>query len=172
MAGAGATRALEWLFAGYFLSHIPITLLLDAQPLSSRFHPQALTDFLKWYTTSFKDPFMEQPPAWFKSFISCEVLFQLPFFPVAVYAFWKGNCKWIRTPAIIYATHVATTLVPLLTHFLFHDFSDSKPTGPQTWNERLWLLSVYSPYLLIPLLLLLTMLFNPSYNSVEKRKKT
>lgn len=81
-----------------------------------------------------------------------------------------GNCKWIRTPAIIYATHVATSLVPLLAHFLFHDFSDSTPAGPQTWHERLWLFAVYGPYLLIPLLLLMTMLLHPLYGSGEKRK--
>ncbi|KAL8199279.1 UNVERIFIED_CONTAM: hypothetical protein K2H54_039158 [Gekko kuhli] len=169
---AGATRALERLFALYFLAHIPVTLLLDAQALSSRFHPPPLAEVLGWYTASFKDPLMAQCPAWFKSFIYCEVFLQLPFFPVAAYAFWKGNCKWIRTPAIIYATHVATTLVPLLAHFVFHDFSDSKPAGPQMWHERLWLLAVYSPYLLISLLLLMTMLVHPSYSSGGKRKAT
>ena len=33
---------------------------------------------------------MEEPPAWFKSFCICELIVQLPFFPVAAYAFWKG----------------------------------------------------------------------------------
>nr|XP_056721021.1 sigma intracellular receptor 2 [Euleptes europaea] len=169
---AMAARGLERLFALFFLSHVPVTLLLDAQALGARLHPHALTELVEWYTTSFKDPLMAQRPAWFKSFIYCEVFLQLPFFLVAVYAFWKGNCKWIRIPAIIYAAHVATTMVPILAHFLFHDFSDSKPAGPQTWHERLWLVSIYIPYLLIPILLLLTMLFNPSYNSVEKRKTT
>ncbi|XP_060114864.1 sigma intracellular receptor 2 [Heteronotia binoei] len=169
---AAAARALEGLFALYFASHIPLTLLLDAQALSAAWHPAPLTEMLNWYTTSFKDPLVAQCPAWFKSFLFCEVFLQLPFFPVAAYAFWKGNCKWIRTPAIIYATHVATTLVPLLAHFLFHDFSDSKPAGPQTWLERLRLCAIYSPYLLIPLLLLGTMLFHPSYSSGEKQKTT
>ncbi|PKU40643.1 transmembrane protein 97 [Limosa lapponica baueri] len=82
-----------------------------------------------------------------------------------------GGCKWIRTPAIIYSTHVATTLFAILAHILFHDFSKSQHPGPQTQRERLVLLSIYAPYLLIPLLLLFTMLFHPHYNQAEKRKR-
>ncbi|NXA21302.1 SGMR2 protein, partial [Ibidorhyncha struthersii] len=130
-----------------------------------------LTELLQWYAASFKDPMMLQPPEWFKAFIYCEAFLQMPFFPVAVYAFFKGGCKWIRTPAIIYSTHVATTLFAILAHILFHDFSKSEHLGPQTQRERLTLLSVYAPYLLIPLLILFTMLFHPHYNHVEKRKR-
>ncbi|NWW90030.1 SGMR2 protein, partial [Rhynochetos jubatus] len=130
-----------------------------------------LTDTLQWYATTFRDPMMLQPPEWFMAFIYCEAFLQLPFFPVAAYAFLKGGCKWIRTPAIIYSTHVATTLFPILMHILFHDFSTSEHLGPQTLRERLTLLSLYVPYLLIPLLILFTMVYNPYYNQVEKRKR-
>ncbi|NXS38922.1 SGMR2 protein, partial [Balaeniceps rex] len=130
-----------------------------------------LTELLQWYAATFKDPMMLQPPAWFKAFIYCEAFLQMPFFPVAAYAFLKGGCKWIRTPAIIYSTHVATTLFAILAHILFHDFSKSEHVGPQTQHERLILLSIYMPYLLIPLLILFTMLYNPHYNHVEKRKR-
>lgn len=34
---------------------------------------------------------MLQPPEWFKAFIYCEAFLQLPFFPVAAYAFLKGG---------------------------------------------------------------------------------
>ncbi|XP_039243034.1 sigma intracellular receptor 2 isoform X1 [Pipra filicauda] len=130
-----------------------------------------LTDLLQQYATSFRDPMMLQPPEWFKAFIYCEAFLQLPFFPVAAYAFLKGGCRWIRTPAIIYSTHVATTLFAILAHILFHDFSKSEHVGPQTLRERLVLLSIYLPYLLIPLLILFTMLCNPHYKHVEKRKR-
>ncbi|XP_009955777.1 PREDICTED: transmembrane protein 97 [Leptosomus discolor] len=133
-------------------------------------HPQ-LADLLQWYVATFRDPMMLQPPEWFKAFIYCEAFFQMPFFPIAAYAFLKGGCKWIRTPAIIYSTHVATTLFAILAHILFHDFSRSEHVGPRTHRERLILLSVYVPYLLIPLLILFTMLCNPHYNAVEKRKR-
>ncbi|NXS63208.1 SGMR2 protein, partial [Brachypteracias leptosomus] len=130
-----------------------------------------LTELLQWYTTTFRDPMMLQPPEWFKAFMYCEALFQLPFFPIAAYAFFKGGCRWIRTPAIIYSTHVATTLFAILAHILFHDFSRSELPGPRTQRERLVLVSMYVPYLLIPLLLLYTMLCSPHYCPVEKRKR-
>lgn len=50
-----------------------------------------LRDVLEWYSADFKDPMVTDPPQWFKSFIFCEALFQLPFFPVAAYAFLKGQ---------------------------------------------------------------------------------
>ncbi|XP_053130779.1 sigma intracellular receptor 2 isoform X2 [Hemicordylus capensis] len=130
-----------------------------------------LTEVLKWYTAEFKDPLMLDPPAWFFAFLCCEAVFQLPFFFVATYAFFKGSCKWIRTPAIIYATHVVTSFVVIVPHILFSDFSKSKHAGPETLRHRLTLLSIYAPYLLIPLLVLFTMLLSPVYNQVEKRKK-
>ncbi|NWI12953.1 SGMR2 protein, partial [Crypturellus soui] len=171
-AMAAPTRLLEWLFALYFLSHIPITVLIDLQPLlPGGLYPESLTELLQWYAVTFRDPMMLQPPEWFKSFIFCEAFLQLPFFPIAAYAFLKGGCKWIRTPAIIYSSHVATTLLAILAHILFHDFSHSEHSGPRTQRERLLLLSIYAPYLLIPLLMLFTMLFSRQYNQVEKRKR-
>ncbi|XP_037267418.1 sigma intracellular receptor 2 [Falco biarmicus] len=169
---AAGPRWRERLFALYFLSHIPVTLLVDLPALlPAGLPPRGLTELLQWYATTFRDPMMLQPPEWFKAFMYCEIFLQMPFFPVAVYAFLKGSCKWIRTPAVIYSTHVATTLLAILAHILFHDFSKSELLGPQTQRERLILLSIYVPYLLIPLLILFTMLYNPHYNHVEKRKR-
>uniref|UniRef100_UPI0037E70AD9 LOW QUALITY PROTEIN: tyrosine kinase receptor Cad96Ca-like n=1 Tax=Semicossyphus pulcher TaxID=241346 RepID=UPI0037E70AD9 len=48
-----------------------------------------LIDLLRWYAEEFKDPMVLDPPEWFKSFIFCEALIQLPFFPFAAYAFLK-----------------------------------------------------------------------------------
>lgn len=89
------------------------------------------------------------------------ILFQL----IIVLVCLIGGCKWIRTPAIIYSVHVATTLVPILSHILFHKFPLSPHPGPQTLNERLTLVSIYAPYLIIPIMILLTMLFSATYNS-------
>ncbi|CAM4575443.1 unnamed protein product, partial [Lepidochelys olivacea] len=88
---AAVTGLLEWVFALYFLTHIPITLLIDLQALvpGAGIHPQSLTELLKWYAVTFKDPMMLEPPAWFKSFVYCEAFLQMPFFPIAAYAFLK-----------------------------------------------------------------------------------
>ncbi|XP_005402827.1 PREDICTED: transmembrane protein 97 [Chinchilla lanigera] len=175
MGAVRARRCLEYLLGFYFLSHIPITLFLDLQGLLPReLYPDQVRNLLKWYSAEFKDSLMEHRPVWFTSFLFCELLFQLPFFPVAAYAFLKGSCRWIRTPAIIYSVHCMTTLIPILASFLFDDFSKTshfKGHGPHTLRERLTLISIYAPYLLIPLILLLFMLRNPYYNHEDKRKK-
>lgn len=84
----------------------------------------------------------------------------------------SGGCKWIRTPAIVYSTHVATTLVPILAHILFYQFPTKPHPGPQTLQERWLLVSIYAPYLVVPVLLLLTMLLSSTYNptSMSGRK--
>ncbi|KAM6933097.1 sigma intracellular receptor 2 [Xenentodon cancila] len=164
-----AVRVLEIIFFFYFATHIPITLFIDLQALlPGHVYPQSLTELLRWYAEEFKDPLVRDPPEWFQSFIFCEALFQTPFFPIAAYAFLKGGCKWIRTPAIVYSTHVATTLVPILAHILFYKFPVKPHPGPQTLQERWLLVSIYAPYLLVPVLLLLTMLLSSTYNSTTR----
>uniref|UniRef100_UPI0037E88963 sigma intracellular receptor 2-like n=1 Tax=Semicossyphus pulcher TaxID=241346 RepID=UPI0037E88963 len=158
-------RVLELIFFFYFASHIPITLFIDLQALLPGYvYPQLLKDLLRWYAEEFKDPMVLDPPEWFKSFIVCEAVVQLPFYLIAAHAFRKGGCRWIRTPAIVYSTHIATTLVPILTHIVFYQFPLKPHPGPQTVLERWLLVSIYASYLLVPVLLLLTMLFSSSYN--------
>ncbi|EQB78376.1 hypothetical protein CB1_000765068 [Camelus ferus] len=141
-------------------------------PTAALTRPQ-LRNLRQWYTEEFKDPLLQNPPMWFKSFLFCELVFQLPFFPIATYAFFKGGCRWIRTPAVIYSVHTMTTLIPILSTFLFEDFSKAscfKGLGPKTFHERLFLISVYTPYFLIPLILLLFLLRNPYYKEKIKKK--
>ena len=88
----------------------------------------------------------------------------------------SGGCKWIRTPAIVYSAHVATTLLPILAHILFYQFPTGPHPGPQSLQERWLLVSIYAPYLLVPLLLLFTMLLSSTYSSTStsadaKKKK-
>ncbi|XP_030009027.1 sigma intracellular receptor 2 [Sphaeramia orbicularis] len=166
-------RVLEVIYFLYFASHIPITLCIDLQALlPAQVYPQWLKYLVQWYAGAFRDPMVVAPPAWFGSFIVCEALLQLPFFPVAAYAFWKGGCRWIRTPAIVYSTHVATTLVPILAHILFYSFPSEPHLGPQTMQERWFLVSIYAPYLIIPVMLLLTMLLSSTYNHTSTSGNT
>ncbi|RXM32784.1 Transmembrane protein 97 [Acipenser ruthenus] len=158
-------RLLEWVFFLYFASHIPITLAIDLQALlPAQYYSQSLKDLLKWYARLKFLGYYYRGGRTFKSFIFCEALLQTPFFPVAAYAFFKGGCRWIRTPAIVYATHVATSVVPIIAHVLFHDFPKGPHPGPETPAERLTLAAIYAPYLLVPIILLLTMLFSTAYN--------
>jgi hypothetical protein len=130
----GSTRMA---FLGYFLSHIPITLVVDSQGLFGSYYPTVLTDVVKWYCGMFGDILMKNASstdyAWFSSLICCEILFQLPFFFVAIKFLLAGrrrekNAKirkqrqhypeWFRMTCIVYGTHVSTTLVPIIGTFL------------------------------------------------------
>ena len=82
----------------------------------------------------------------------------------------SGGCKWIRIPAIVYSSHVATTLVAILADILLNDYSQSSVPAPVTFEERLNLCAVYLPYLVIPVMILLTMLFHPAYSDNSKSK--
>lgn len=74
-----------------------------------------------------------------------EVLLQVPYFFAALAA-WRARAPWIRIPTIVYGSHTATTLVPILAHFL----ADTRLST----TERARLVAIYAPYLLMPLLML------------------
>jgi len=71
---------LQWVYLIYFLTHIPITLLVDLQAVFGQHYPLYLQDIITWYVATFKDHLMRDPPVWFQSFIMAELVFQLPFF--------------------------------------------------------------------------------------------
>ncbi|KAJ2705757.1 Transmembrane protein 97 [Coemansia sp. IMI 203386] len=140
---------LDMLFFGYFVSHIPITLLVDVVPLL----PPALTPGFMLalntlLTEQLSDPFMvigatRSDMTWFRSLLASELLFQLPLFFYAAYALWKG-CPKRHAPLLVYGAHVSTTMVPVLATLAFGDIDRS-------CSQRLMLASMYLPYLLIPL---------------------
>ena len=142
----GATRTAFLLF---FASHIPITLLVDGQAFLPRsLYPTAIQDVLNWYTKTFADNLMRPPSydVWFSSVVACEILFQLPFFVYAVYALLdtaRVNGKGgFRSACLIYGSHTATTLVPILATIA---------TDPETnWAQRATLFGFYLPYLVLP----------------------
>lgn len=74
-------------FLAFFVSHIPITILIDGQGAfgTTFLYPAPLRNLVIWYTNVFGDVLMKGPPIpWFSSVICCELLVQLPFFFVAV----------------------------------------------------------------------------------------
>lgn len=165
-------RLIDYVFFLYFASHIPISLMFDAQTVVPRWiFPKQLVDTLDWYVVHMRDPMMADTPAWYHSFCLCEVFFQFPFFFFGTYAFWKGisKCKWIRFPLIIYSTHVMTTVIAILYHINFHDFTNSKYEAPRNQKERIQLSAIYLPYLTLPLGLLLDACFSSVYRDKPKR---
>ncbi|KAG8122713.1 hypothetical protein E2320_018206 [Naja naja] len=82
-----------------------------------------------------------------------------------------GNCKWIRIPVVIYATHTITVAVACLAQILFADFSNAQVSSPGILEKCLPISAAFAPFLVVPLLMLLLVLFSPAYNQVEKEKK-
>lgn len=88
----------------------------------------------------------------------------------------SSKCKWIRIPSLVYSSHVMTTVLPIVSHIGFHDFSQTPAKGPVTVNEKLCILAIYSPFLFIPTLMLIKMLLlwnmndNISMSSSRKSK--
>lgn len=142
---------LRLVFLFYFVSHIPITILLDLQIVFGHLYPPQLQALEAWYVTTFNDYLLGLKPIWLQSFIYCEAFAQLPFFFVATYGLvYKKN--WIRIPSIVYGAHVATTVVPILAETLL--------SKTNTDSEKLVLTCFYAPYLIIPAMLALYMCFN------------
>jgi hypothetical protein len=79
---------LRIYFLIFFISHVPVSILIDGQGALASSYPRILTGVVRWYTTCFGDVLMRRAPSqetvWFTSLIFCELLFQLPFFFVAI----------------------------------------------------------------------------------------
>lgn len=141
----GATRLA---FLVFFASHIPITLLMNGQTvLPEAMFPDALRGMLPFYAEQFNDTLMMAPFAtWFKSFVVCEVLLQVPFFIYAVKSLvhWQttdGSGRF-RTACLIYGAHAVTTLIPILAETIFNNVNST--------TEKCILVGFYLPYLLFP----------------------
>jgi hypothetical protein len=138
-------RKLDLLAVVWFTLHIPITMLVDAQIVLPRASfPTVAVELADWYVHLTKDPFVRATPAFIRSLVWCELLFQLPFFFVAAYAYAKGGCSWIQLPSVVYGAHTSTTLVPILCELW------NVPSVP-TDRDRLVLTGFYLPYFVIPL---------------------
>jgi hypothetical protein len=165
----GATRTAFLIF---FISHVPITFLVDSQALlPSWLYPQAIRELLDFYVNFVNDPLMARPAfagPWFQSFVVGELLFQLPFFCLAVRmmlsstrtTFWPD---WFRTACIIYGTHTSTTLIPILAQVIFNPDSNTV--------EKLMTVSVYLPYLIFPVWLTVLAVMDTSTNTTKSKTR-
>lgn len=164
------------LLLGFFATHIPITLLVDMQSVFGAYYPAPIRNLFLWYGRSFNDPLMNPDMGggdlnkwWLHSFIYAETLFQLPFFFFAVSRLYSrnvGDSKW-RVWSLIYGIHTATTVLPIEAVFL----ASEELSG----NERLLLMALYAPYMLIPLALAIHsargLLSSPSHEVTSKKAR-
>ncbi|XP_024391245.1 uncharacterized protein [Physcomitrium patens] len=136
-------RPVDLFLAMFLLSNVPVVVLFESQmllPASLVFKP--LRDMTQAYVEFAGDYLVQTAPAFLKGLVVAECLFQLPLSIVNAYAFMAGK-DWGRITGIIYASHVATTMFPILADILAHNI----PT-------KNLLLSIYLPYLIIPFIIL------------------
>jgi len=147
--------------------------------------PHLVPDFarrlLDWHVANTGDPLMNHVapgrppfPAWFRALVLGELLLQVPFFFVAIYAFARRR-NWIRLPALAYGVHTATTLLPILLELAESPEVPSLAARVQVRRSArncargailsqagvLQLLLLYAPYLLLPLVCALWMASSP-----------
>jgi len=150
-------------FLCFFISHIPITLLIDGQAFFPRhYYPQILQDVVDWYALTFKDKLMTHPTnPWFSSLVAIEILFQLPFFFYAVSAMLKRK-DINKNLCMVYGSSTATTLIPIFASILTDEET--------TIEEKAVLLSFYFPYFFFPLWLIMIASSEQSALDIKKKK--
>jgi hypothetical protein len=152
----------RYILLAYFITHIPITLLIDLQSLFLESYPEALKEFVRnHYLLKYGDYLMADPPIWLKALLTFEIL-QVPYFFVATYALlYRKN--WIRISSIVYSSHVITAVSLILAELHF--------SSRITFEQKVSLFSFYLPYLIIPACLLAYMCAYPQPLSKAAGKK-
>lgn len=139
-------RPYDWLFLAYFALHLPISILVDLQIIFPRsWFPAVLRSTLDDWVRDADDVLTGTRPVFFQAFVWVELVFHIPYFCFALYAFAKGR-NWIRDVSIIYATAVLLSMVAVI---------------PESWDRskaplqtKLMLQSVLAIWCVLPLLLL------------------
>lgn len=162
------TGKTGYAFIAFFASHIPATLCIDMQAVIPGYHPQALQDLLQWYISLFNDSLMRAPyDTWFQAIVYGEILFQLPFFFYALHGLINPSKVdgrgMFRSLCLVYGAHTSTTLIPILAcHATNLDAS---------LMEKIGVITIYLPYLIFPLWLVLICVNNDDvFQNKEKIK--
>jgi hypothetical protein len=150
----------------YFVIHLVVSLCIDSQAiLSPGFFPTPLKELVQWYTETFKDFLMSNPPTWFQSCIWIELLLQCPYFLYGIISLisraGKQDNKLFESISIIYGASTVTTLIPILATFV-------NASGLNTL-EKTKLVIIYAPFLVIPLLIMINFAFFAGNRSKEEK---
>ena len=145
----------------FFASHIPITLFLDGQYIIETYagikYPPIFHSVLDFHVKTNSDGIVAANEPWFQGLVLSELFLQLPFFFYAVHCIWNRSNSF-RIPAIVYSSHVCTTLIPIFAQIWIGD--NYLKYGLDTFQKKAILSLIYLPYLLIPLYLLIRSVSN------------
>lgn len=110
-----------------------------------------------WVPTA--DPVLGVNPIWAKFLAAVSPILYLPFYVIAIRAFWKGS-NWIRVPCLIWASLMIFTIALI--------------ASEQYWgiwkcpNWGIWF-SGYGPYALFPFLLIYRVRNHKPFSTVKKK---
>lgn len=136
----------------------PFPIALCFSVLPREWYPEFATDLLDGFLKDYGDPLVGGRPVWFVALIVFELALELPFCCVAVYAYLAKR-NWIRVPAIVYASHVATNMIAILGELLAHA---GRAASGENRAKAVMLLAFYLPYAVMPLAILVYMCANPT----------
>lgn len=118
--------------------------------------PKTLVDEAHRYGYTY-DPLQIARPAWWRACIWHEMIFGVPFYLFAIYAFIRGR-EWIRVPALLYSASLITIVLIILYEERF---------GPYATPRYLAVLGFNAPWLLAPAYMIYRM-WRYSYPFTEK----
>ena len=98
---------MDTLAFWYFLTHVPVTVLVDSQavlpatgwvPAVAR---EALQSYVDWSQDPLMDPANRARPdtTWFRALIVCELMLQLPIFMALIYGYWPRTRSSPSSPS-------------------------------------------------------------------------
>lgn len=111
--------------------------------------PNALARANYWYAID-ADPLFMHPPVWMRFVTGLSAFVYGPFYLVLAWCLVKGK-NWIQLPAVIYATMISSITGVIVFGVEFFGEPEFRTLNPVKF------LSFNSPYVLLPLLLLVRM---------------
>jgi hypothetical protein len=148
-----SARMLDAVISIYLGLHAVTALLIDSQLVFPQFIGTKIYEqigvhgALQQWGRDNKDHLVLENPLWFRSVVWAELIFQVPFCLVGCWA-WATGQRWIRIPSIVYASHVLTTMIPIITELAVAG------APPVT-------LAVYGLWVLLPAIMLFRSLGKP-----------
>lgn len=146
-------RRLDQVLVGWFaVNLVLIVYTFDIEQLAIAdpgdftyppWPPAPFVDAIHWWGRHY-DPLLMARPSWFRTMIWLDVLFFGPFYAAAIYAFVKAK-RWIRLPAVMWATAMLVHLAVILVEQF---------AGPYPAPEPLVTLLAYGSYVALPVLVL------------------
>ncbi|CAI7642871.1 unnamed protein product [Penicillium glandicola] len=157
------TRKRDSAYLLFFVTHVPIILLIDTVPLQPTILQTNLSHQLRqFYITTYRDKFFEDPPTWFTVFIWMELLYHLPLSIWAARGLLKDH-PLVPVHLLVFGVQAfITTLTSLVVVWSWTD---------RSVGEKQQLTMLYAPYMALGAYMALDMIFRLRDKLMPKSKR-